>query len=207
MFKAMLKEMLKQERSIYPHEIDDREIMVARKSCSHLYSVLGDLEFKLQNTKIVIKPEGYLYHMGGQNKDCFIGIESIPDSMNQFRLGTIFLRNFYVALDYELNFINIGVNAGSSERAKAYIEGRALRPNDDGSNTGARLAIILTVLLTMFSIAIIFFIKGSRELKKTNGAVVKVKQAKISTNIQDEGSRSDSLIQTAEPESLDEDDK
>lgn len=50
--------------------------------------------------------------MRGQNKECFIGIESISDNSNQYRLGTIFLRNFYTALDYEKNVIQLGINKG-----------------------------------------------------------------------------------------------
>ena len=41
-----------------------------------------NIEFSLQGTKIVIKPRGYLYHLDGQNNECFIGIQSIPNSAN-----------------------------------------------------------------------------------------------------------------------------
>lgn len=119
MFDQLLREMQRHERTIYKGSVEGKKIMIARKKCSTLYDKLQDIEFKLHHTTIVIKPQGYLYSMGGQNADCFIGIESIPD--NNFRLGTIFLRNFYTALDFEHNFIMIGVNNGSSERAKAYI--------------------------------------------------------------------------------------
>ena len=46
--------------------------------------------------------------MRDQYEDCFIGIQSIPDSVGQYRLGTIFLRNFVTALDYDSNLIMIG---------------------------------------------------------------------------------------------------
>jgi len=42
--------------------------------------------------------------------ECRIGIESIPDSANHYRLGIQFLRNFFVQLDYEQNIIMIGLN-------------------------------------------------------------------------------------------------
>jgi hypothetical protein len=61
--------------------------------------------------------------------DCFIGIQSIPNSANQFRLGTIFLRNFYTALDYDQDLIMIGVNSASSQGSEAYIEGKVENPN------------------------------------------------------------------------------
>lgn len=41
-------------------------------------------------------------HDGNKFKPvCRIGIESIPDSANQYRLGIQFLRNFFVQLDYD----------------------------------------------------------------------------------------------------------
>jgi hypothetical protein len=77
---------------------------------------------------MVIKPRGYLYRQPLQTNDCFIGIESIPDSSNQYRLGRVFLRNFYTALDYEQNLIMIGPNAFSSQGAKAFIQGKVNNP-------------------------------------------------------------------------------
>ena len=53
-------------------------------------------------------PKGYLFTVGTQ---CHIGIESIPDDFNQFRLGTIFLRNFYTVLEFDLNLIMLGINS------------------------------------------------------------------------------------------------
>jgi hypothetical protein len=88
-------------------------ILVANKPCDDLYDSLGNLEFRLQGTNVAIRPRGYLYHIDGDNRKCFIGIQSIPDSANQYRLGTIFLQNFYTALDFDNNMILLGVNKGS----------------------------------------------------------------------------------------------
>lgn len=107
------------EPSIYESNIDGNTILVARKACHELEPLLFDIEFTLQNTKITIKPRGYLYHLADQNKDCFIGISSIPDSLNQYRLGTIFLRNFYTSLDFDRNQIMIGLNKGSDAMASS----------------------------------------------------------------------------------------
>jgi len=85
---------------------------VSRRHCEDLYDIFDDIEFMLHHTLIRIKPEGYLYSYNNQN-DCFIGIQSIPDDSNQYRLGTIFLRNFYVGFDYKKNKIAIGLNAGT----------------------------------------------------------------------------------------------
>ena len=42
-------------------------------------------------------------------------IKSIDDSLNQYRLGSIFLRNFYVGLDFEHNKILIGLNKNTED--------------------------------------------------------------------------------------------
>lgn len=103
-------------------------MLVARKSCDELYDTLKTIHFTLQETRISIKPRGYIYSLGSETSDCFIGIESIPDRDNHYRLGTIFLRNFYTALDYDENLIIMGVNNGSSDRAKAIINGKVNNP-------------------------------------------------------------------------------
>ena len=93
--------MQKQERTIFSEKVNGNEILVARKHCDDLYDSLSDIEFALQGTIMVIKPRGYLYRQPLQQDDCFIGIQSIPDSANQYRLGRVFLRNFYTGLDYD----------------------------------------------------------------------------------------------------------
>ena len=82
MYISVMKEMRKKERSIFTQEVDGNQILVARENCDNLYDTLGDIEFTLQGTKIVITPRGYLYRLPDQNSDCFIGIQSIPDSAN-----------------------------------------------------------------------------------------------------------------------------
>jgi len=47
---------------------------------------------------------------------------------NEYRLGSIFLRNFYTVLDYEKDLIWIGVNDDASEFAKARIIGFTNNP-------------------------------------------------------------------------------
>lgn len=66
-------------------------------------------DFEKKKEKVVVNKEVKNY--------CLIGIESIPDYENHYRLGIQFLRNFYTALDYESNVIilalnNHGLNSG-----------------------------------------------------------------------------------------------
>jgi hypothetical protein len=43
-------------------------------------------------------------------------------------LGTIFLRNFYTALDYENDLIILGVNTGMENVARAKVRGHIYNP-------------------------------------------------------------------------------
>jgi len=75
-------------------------VLVSRHKCKDLEKMLDPLMFMLYETKITINPSGYLYSEG---RDCFIGIQGLDDKQNHYRLGTVFLRNFYLALDFENN--------------------------------------------------------------------------------------------------------
>jgi len=104
-----------------------------------------------------IHPAGYLYNLADyEEKDCFIGFEKIPDDLNHFRIGTVFLRNFYVGLDYEENMILIGVNKGSSDVAKAGLDGRSFDTKHMKGTPGWALALILTILVILFVCAAAF---------------------------------------------------
>ena len=118
MFTKVIGDMRQHEISVHSETIENRQVLVARRRCEDLYDTLQSIEFILQGTSIKISPRGYLYRLQGQDNDCFIGIESIPDSENHYRLGRIFLRNFYTTLDFDKNLIMLGVNArtaGESE--------------------------------------------------------------------------------------------
>lgn len=63
-FNRLGAEMKKIEKSIYNDHIEGRKILIARRSCKDLYDVFMDLTFDVDGTKIVIKPQGYLYRYG-----------------------------------------------------------------------------------------------------------------------------------------------
>ena len=134
--------------------VEGKHIMVSRKTCKHLHSVLGDLTFFIHETKVIIKPEGYLYSLMGQ-KDCFVGIEAIPDKFNQYRLGSIFLRNFFIGLDYETMQVAVGLNKVSSS---ASIEGKSYNPYRRIAENHYTVVIIVIVILTILvAVALYFF--------------------------------------------------
>lgn len=63
MFTKIMTEMRKHENSIHTEYADNKQVLVARKSCEYLYDRLESLEFLLQGTVIKIKPRGYLYKL------------------------------------------------------------------------------------------------------------------------------------------------
>jgi hypothetical protein len=75
-------------------------VLVSGQKCEELYDKYKDLQFRIHNTIMRIKPRGYLYPSFEGQSDCQIGIQGIPDELNEYRLGAIFLRNFYVGLDF-----------------------------------------------------------------------------------------------------------
>lgn len=78
-------------------------------------------------------------------------MQSIHGESSEYKLGTVFLRNFYTVLDYDDDLIAIGVNKGSAGLAKAEIEGHRENPKTKHkSNLG--LGTFLLVLLVVFLI-------------------------------------------------------
>ena len=85
-------------------------------NCAEFWQYMKPIEFKLERTVIKINPSGYTYQEYDKNQGfCQVGLHTVPDpNINEYRLGTVFLRNFYTALDYDRDLIVIGVNKGSS---------------------------------------------------------------------------------------------
>lgn len=140
-----------------------------------MYDKLGKLEFKLGGTMIVIKPKGYLYSLQGQS-DCFIGLQGIDDSFRQFRLGTIFLRNFYTGLDFDQNLIILGVNAQTAGDSEVSIYGKAKNPYTKRETNPAGAIMAFLVLAMMFAAAIGFAIYHHKKMKNGGGTTYKIRR-------------------------------
>lgn len=104
------------------------EIRIPDKACSDVWDDLKPIEFKLENTTIVIQPQGYTYQLDPSQDYCQIGFHALLGDTNEYRLGNLFLRNFYTVLDYDHDMIAIGVNAGSGFMASATIQGHIDNP-------------------------------------------------------------------------------
>lgn len=78
------------------------------------------------------------------------------------------MRNFYTALDYDENLIIMGVNKNIPERDRPTMEGTALNPNMNTKSHKGFIVWIFVILTILFGIALVFYIKANKELKKTN---------------------------------------
>jgi len=104
-----------------------------------------------------------------QTSDCFIGLESIPDDENQYRLGRVFLRNFYTGLDYDQNLIMIGPNAYSSKDAKAYINGKVKNPNKKKHHSTVKWGWLVVILIGLLAGGVYMYIRHAKKLKESDG--------------------------------------
>lgn len=110
--------------------------------------IYSDIQFALFKSIVVLKPRGYLYSIDPSSQECTIGIQAIPDSLNQYRLGSVFLRNFYVGLDYANNKLLIGLNKNTND---ADIVGNSPNPfnNKPKSNSTAVFLVFFFLGLTI----------------------------------------------------------
>lgn len=139
------------------------EIRVPDKNCKDVWGFLKPIAFKLEKTNIVIQPRGYTYQLDPNQGYCQIGIQPTPGDSNEYRLGTIFLRNFYTALDYDADLIVIGVNRGSAQLAKATLVGHRANPLKSKKEHSSVAAILITFcLLVLGTLAAVFFILRRR---------------------------------------------
>lgn len=97
---------------------------------------------------------------------CQIGIHATQGESNEYRLGTIFLRNFYTALDYDADLIAIGVNRGSAQLAKATLVGHRANPLIQPKRGSVAGIFILVILVVLATVAAVFFILRRRDLAK-----------------------------------------
>ena len=124
---------------------------------------LRDFKFLISKTRITLRPAGYLYTMP-DSRDCFIGISPIDDKLNHYRFGTIFLRNFYMALDYENNNLGFAQNVDMWDDTTQFA-GKASNPAEKSYGMVIFVAVFLLVLTTI-AVCIYFKSKKSGGTKK-----------------------------------------
>lgn len=139
------------------------EIRIPNKNCDEVVDKLKPIEFKLENTTIIIKPKGYTYQYYKNQGYCQIGMTSLPGESSEYRLGTIFLRNFYTAFDFDNDLIIIGLNRGTDHALKAGIDGHRANPFKKSAKGNSAGIFILMLFLTLVAVAVVYFVLQRRE--------------------------------------------
>ena len=90
-------------------------------------------------------------------------------SAHEYRLGNIFLRNFYTALDFDKDLIMIGVNRGSASLASATIIGHKQNPfHQKSSRTTVGYGFLALGFIVLVCIALGYFIIEKRNLQRAS---------------------------------------
>lgn len=98
---------------------------------------------------------------------CQIGLQPTPGGSNAYRLGTIFLRNFYTALDFDKDLIVIGVNRGSAQLAKATLKGHKANPYLKKPKSNVAVIFVVVIFIVLAVVTLAFFVLRRRDhLKK-----------------------------------------
>jgi len=79
----------------------------------------------------------------------------------------VFLRNFYVGLDYDKDLIIIGVNKGASDSASATIIGHSEDPTKNNSKVFHGLVFLMVICVIITTIVLlIYYVKFKKDNKK-----------------------------------------
>lgn len=88
----------------FDHSSD--KIIRVNVECDEIIDKLPPVELELGDGIILkINPRGYIYPSLPGDSFCKIGLAGVKGMKNEIRLGSIFIRNFYTALDFEKNTI------------------------------------------------------------------------------------------------------
>jgi hypothetical protein len=120
-----------------------------------VWKYLRDFKFLISRTRITLRPAGYTYSMPNSD-DCFIGISPIDDKENHYRFGTIFLRNFYMALDYENHNLGFAQNVDMWDDTTEF-SGKSANPAENSYGT---IIIVTVILLSLTTLAVCVYFKS-----------------------------------------------
>lgn len=99
--------------------------LYSKMKCEILSELLSDIQFEFGELMITISPKDYLIEVQDQ---CQIALQTSSDDSRHVRLGTYFLKNSFVQLDYDSNIIVMG----SKESVKNILMEDDEEPSDDG---------------------------------------------------------------------------
>lgn len=106
-FQRVYETLKKQDDTMYTFTDSDAlgDLIASKKSCPDLAKVLSEIKLCLPGSVLVLRPHAYLWSYSGDD-GCNVGFEKTKS--DDYYLGTLFLRNFYVGLDFEFNSVLIG---------------------------------------------------------------------------------------------------
>ena len=96
LFLAMQEQVNSIQKHCQDHKFGQTCQLKSIDKCSELEKTLSPLEFYIQDSKITIQPKGFLDEIPelidstegvASPRHCLIGIESIPNAENHYRLG------------------------------------------------------------------------------------------------------------------------
>jgi len=100
------------------------------------------------DTKITIRPAGYCY-TPQLSEECVVGISPISDENKHYRLGTVFLRNFYIALDYENNWMGFAQNVDMWDHTTDFDGENSGNPTKPSDSTSTVILIFIILILVV----------------------------------------------------------
>lgn len=143
------------------------EMQIPDHKCEDIVGELKPISFMLESTQMTIYPKGYTYMSDPDQSYCQIGLHPIADP-HTYRLGNIFLRNFYTALDFEHDEILIGVNKGAADLAESKMEGHTADPNlPDPPVEQIDVSFVYLAFLLLDIIVFIYFFVEKRRMKRS----------------------------------------
>ena len=164
LYRVIESDMMYQDSSLeeYENQAEGRIGLRTIETCGDLQKNLKPIEFMIQNTTFTITPRGYLYSMDGH---CYVGIEGIPNSLNQYRLGNVFLRSFYTVLDFDNDIIMLGLNVDGAASKSAYINHMNAHKI---VNSPAQTVFIVILILVLLCIAAVIGYKVWQKRKQAS---------------------------------------
>lgn len=99
---------------------------------------------------------------------------------NEYRLGTIFLRNFYTSLDYDRDLIAIGVNRETAKKDRAFILGHLSDPFEElGPGGPSVFTYIIVVMLAMMCAGLTTFVISVVIQRRKKAALLKMEEERL----------------------------
>lgn len=123
-----------------------QDSLIVLPPASYLYQVpafenstglIDDEALSANETDPTIDAEEPEFTGNRDGSECRIGIESIPNTANHYRLGVSFLKHFYTSLDYENNLVAMALNSVAMEKEITIVKDPAGKlkpqpiPDDD----------------------------------------------------------------------------